>query len=70
MERLQKIVIEAVEQSGRNDIPEIIFLDDISLQDFENQENIIFHTDPKNSQTLKDISVQNDKNINLFVGPE
>ncbi len=70
LERLKKIVIEAVEQSGRNDVPEIFFLENISLSDFENQENIIFHTDSENSVELKNLKLDFDKSINLFVWPE
>lgn len=69
-ERLKKIIVEAVEQSGRNDIPEMFFIDDIFLWDFKNEENLFFHTDSQNSQKLKDLKLDFEKKINLFIWPE
>lgn len=69
-ERLKKIIIEAVEQSGRNDLPEMFFIDDISLEDFKDWENVFFHTNSQKSQKLKDLKLDFSKNINLFVWPE
>ncbi|MDF1682326.1 MAG: 16S rRNA (uracil(1498)-N(3))-methyltransferase [Patescibacteria group bacterium] len=34
IERLNKIIIEAVEQSGRSKIPELAFVDDLNILDF------------------------------------
>lgn len=70
IERLNKIIIEAVEQSGRTRVPELIIEDNISVEDFNDNENIIFHTDDENSTSLKDLNLDYDKWINLFVWPE
>ncbi|MFK7779907.1 MAG: RsmE family RNA methyltransferase [Candidatus Gracilibacteria bacterium] len=70
IERLKKIIVEAVEQSGRSRIPELIIEDNISLEDFKDNENIIFHTKDDNSSSLKSLNIEYNKGINLFVGPE
>jgi len=70
IERLNKIIIEAVEQSGRSRVPELIIEDDIALDDFKDNENILFHTEDDNSVALKDVEVNYEKWINLFVWPE
>jgi RsmE family RNA methyltransferase len=44
--------------------------DDISLWDFEDSENILFHTKDEESNSLKDLKLDYTKNINLFVWPE
>jgi 16S rRNA U1498 N3-methylase RsmE len=44
IERLNKIIKEAVEQSGRSRVPELIIEENISLDDFKGNDNIIFHT--------------------------
>lgn len=64
LERLKKIVIEAVEQSWRNIIPEILF--EKSIKNWEN--SYFFHTKSENSITLFDIKPY--KEINLYVWPE
>lgn len=69
-ERFLKIIIEAVEQSGRNIIPKIYFLDNIPLEELKEYKNIFFHTQEKDSKSLKDLDFKNDKKINIFVGPE
>mgnify|MGYP004003084787 CR=1 FL=1 len=70
IERLHKIIIEAVEQSGRGRIPELIIEDDISLNDFKENENIFFHTQNNNSINLKELKLDYKKWINLFIWPE
>lgn len=70
IERLNKIIIEATEQSWRSRIPELIIEDDISLADFKNNENIFFHTIDDKSVSLKNLKIEYQKGINLFVWPE
>ncbi len=69
-ERLQRIIIEACEQSGRNIIPEIVFLDKLDINSLKNEKNIFFHTDGNIKTSLKDLSIENETNINIFVWPE
>lgn len=70
IERLQKIIIEAVEQSWRSRVPELIIEDDINLDDFLDNENIVFHTKDEKSTSLKNLKIDYSKWINLFVWPE
>lgn len=70
IDRLNKIIIEAVEQSWRSRIPELIIEDNISLEDFKDNENIIFHTKDNESVKLNDLKLNYEKWINLFVWPE
>lgn len=70
IQRLKKIIIEAVEQSWRSFIPELIIEDDINLEYFKNWENIFFHTDKANSELLKNTDLNYNKWINLFIWPE
>lgn len=72
MERLQKIVIEAGEQSGRGDVPHIHAVTNLkdSLEGFssvEELQKIAFHTDGELFDR-KDIDA--DKPVMIFVGPE
>ncbi len=71
IDRLKKIIIEAVEQSWRSRVPEIIFLDDLDLSDFYWAYNIIFHTsDEEDAISLKDLKIDKQKDVNIFVWPE
>lgn len=70
IERLNKIIIEAVEQSWRSRVPELVFLDDLNLWDFSWAQNIIFHTQDEKSISLKELSLDLKNDINLFVWPE
>ena len=45
-------------------------MDDLSLWDFEDSENVLFHTEDEQSSSLKEIKLDYSKNINLFVWPE
>lgn len=67
IQRIKKIITEAVEQSGRNKIPDFQILEKI---DFENLtwKNIFFHTKNKNSKNLKDLDFF--EKINIFTWPE
>jgi 16S rRNA (uracil1498-N3)-methyltransferase len=67
-ERLQKILTEAVEQSGRYDVPEIVFHQKLEIADIA-WEKYFFHTDPNIAQKLKDFSFI-EKKSNIFVWPE
>ncbi len=68
--RLEKIIIEAVEQSGENIIPSLTFFDssEIFSKADKNFQNIFFHTKDNNSKLLKQLEFI--ENINLFVWPE
>lgn len=68
--RLKKIIQEAVEQSWRSRIPELIIEDDINIENFKDNENVFFHTEDNNSSSLKDSKLDYSKWINLFVWPE
>ena len=68
--RLEKIIIEAVEQSGRIRIPELIIEDNINLENFKENQNIFFHTKDNKSKILRNIRFDYNKWINLFIGPE
>ena len=74
-ERLERIIVEAVEQCGGNVIPKLNLDSDTDFKEenFENT-NIFMHTINNNSQSLQDfIWVRWDKNIiklNIFVWPE
>lgn len=68
--RLEKIIIESVEQSGRSQVPELIIEDSINLAYMSGNENIFFHTQEANSRWLKNIKIDYEKWVNLFVGPE
>jgi 16S rRNA (uracil1498-N3)-methyltransferase len=68
-ERLNKIILEASEQSERNIIPKLIIWDKIDFRNLEWQ-NLFFHTKNNNSQLLKDVKIKHLWQINLFVWPE
>lgn len=68
IERFKKIILEAVEQSGRNIVPEINFYDKLILEDIKWQ-NIYFHTENDKSKKLEDIEID-EKCVNIFVWPE
>jgi 16S rRNA (uracil1498-N3)-methyltransferase len=70
IERFKKIIIEAVEQSGRHKIPEFKLIDKIPFTNLKNDENIFFDTNFINSNILKNLILDHTKNINLFVWPE
>lgn len=68
--RLEKIITEAAEQSGRAIIPKINISDDFDINNLPDGKNIFFHTQNDNSQDLKSIEKTAWENINLFVWPE
>lgn len=74
LSRLNKIIIEAVEQSWRNIIPELIVNDDNISNQISNinnsSTNLFFHTKNENSISLKEVNFIEIKEINLFIWPE
>lgn len=69
IERIKKIAIEAVEQSGRNVIPDIQLYDDVSKLSFGKGQNIIFHHIAESDVTrIEKVKFQED--VSIFVGPE
>lgn len=67
IERIKKIILEAVEQSGRNKIPEFKIFEKIDLEKID-WKNIFLHTKNENSKNLKDINFA--EKINIFTWPE
>jgi 16S rRNA U1498 N3-methylase RsmE len=62
MERLQRIIIEAVEQSGRSCIPNFYFHDTLDFKTFQNHQNILLHhIDSCDAQKLKSLDFQYQK---------
>jgi len=68
-QRLEKIIREAVEQSGRNLIPKLHMLDELDINSVP-WENIYFHTLAENATKLKDLQTPSEENINIWVWPE
>lgn len=68
-ERFNKIIKEASEQSYRNIVPKLNFLDKLDISQIS-WEKIFFHTDATNSIKIKDLNLDTSKNINIFVWPE
>lgn len=66
--RFQNIVKESVEQSGRNDIPNIYFIDDFKNY-LQNGENIVFQIG-ENFQKLSSSLLKKDTHYQIFIGPE
>lgn len=69
LERFEKIIKEASEQSGRNIIPKLIFLEKLDFEKIS-WEKLFFHTDVKKSQKLSELNIDTNQNINIFVWPE
>lgn len=69
IERCKKIIKEASEQSQRNIVPKLNFLEKVDVSKIS-WENIFFHTDANNSKKISELIVDNTKNINIFVWPE
>lgn len=65
MLRLKKIIVEAIEQSGRNIVPELHFADSLNYPDSW----YFFHTENSSSKGVFECWFDEDK-TNLFVGPE
>ncbi len=69
IERLNKIIKEAVEQCGRNIIPNLIIWEKPNFINLE-WESYFLHTKNNESKNLKDIKVNSWNIINLFIWPE
>lgn len=71
MERLEKILISAMKQSGQTYLPEL--LKPVSFKDFVkmpfNGDKMIAHCENGNKQTLKD-SISPGRNTLILIGPE
>jgi len=70
IERFNKIVFEAVEQSGRAFIPEIVFLEKPDFSPIKHEQNMFFHTESSSSVALADLELDYKKTINIFIWPE
>lgn len=69
-QRLQKIMQEAIEQSGRNTLCFLDFQEKLQIENIE-WINLVFHTLPgDNTKKLKDISPKKGQTVNIFVWPE
>jgi 16S rRNA (uracil1498-N3)-methyltransferase len=68
IERLNKIIIEASEQSWRNKIVKLNILE--TLPKNIDWENIYFHTKDEKSINIKDLKIEKKSKVNLFVWPE
>jgi 16S rRNA (uracil1498-N3)-methyltransferase len=69
IERLNKIILEAVEQSERNIIPTLVIWEKINFENLE-WKNIFLHTKWESSKLLKEMNVKNKEIVNLFIWPE
>lgn len=68
-ERFEKIIIEACEQTRRNDIPKLSFLGSIEEYDFNNKKVIVLYENEKDIYFTNEIS-KDDKELVIIVGPE
>jgi RsmE family RNA methyltransferase len=80
-ERLEKIIIEAVEQSERNKIPKLEFLEKLDFGNLRESENIFCHPSPPtpspngrggekqlpNNIKIKNLKLDFKKSVNLFI---
>lgn len=69
IQRLNKILIESSEQSGRNTVAELYFLGNIDFSVLVKDETLFCHTDKNNSNILSQTKIKS-KNINIIVWPE
>ncbi len=69
-ERLNKIVMEACEQSRRNDIPSISFINRLDEINFEDSDTIVLYENEDKLTYREAIESSSKKNINIVIGPE
>lgn len=69
-ERLNKIIVEACEQSRRNDIPKLSFINDIEEFEFANSKTIILYENEDEKTIREAISDCGSEDINIVIGPE
>ncbi len=69
-ERLQKIAKEAAEQSGRNTVVKLEFIDTIPLYNISQENSYFFHTQKDNCLKLRDIIQDNQSAFHLIIWPE
>lgn len=69
IQRFKKIIKEASEQSQRNIVPKLYFLEKLDVSKIS-WEKVYFHTESQASEKLLEITFDIDKNINIFIWPE
>ena len=70
VDRIKKIIQEAVEQSNRNKIPNFQIIEKIDFEKLKKEKNIFLHTKDENSIKLSEIKAKSWEKINIFIGPE
>ncbi len=68
-ERFEKIIIEACEQSRRNDIPSLSFISSLDKYNFSNK-NIITLYENEEDNHIRDLIDNSNEDIVLIIGPE
>lgn len=68
IDRLRKIIVEAIEQSNRNKVPNINIIENINIKNIS-WYNLFFHTINNNAKNIENINYKEDI-INIFVWPE
>lgn len=69
IERLNKIILESVEQSERNIIPNLVIWDKIKFWLLE-WKKVFLHTKNDNSIKIRDVEIGDSEIINVFIWPE
>ncbi len=69
-DRFNKIIIEACEQSRRNDIPKLSFIESIDSFDFAKSQTIVLYENELEKTFGEAISACGTEDINIVIGPE